>query len=380
MDLSPEDLLRLNVLLANAPQAIRIHESTMTVYGLSEQGEASITLHPTCRDDQYLRCVRELLSGQVLGSPGGYPVYLKRWTRMGQTRSESLEQLLLLGEPEAVAAVVHAPGLSAELARRAWWADGSAESARQMLKRSTVAQGALGKVLARHLLEHLAFEDDPQTMIETVRQILQPGLIEDEERLAIWNQGRRRNAYRVGFLLATPDRLPEPEASRRDRDEYVSRLEPLVSAEDPLALQLLRVFSEQGQTFIATAAQVLEKPFNQDVVNTLLDAIADYFASVRPAAREDALIEEIVADAERLCRERPAAGLSHGGNISALLEAAPALRPEVRAMLILSRLGYPVVRPVFSRTTAIGTLMRRKLAPVTDHIFEQFRVLLGSSS
>ena len=33
-DLSPEDALRLNVLLANQPQAIRINASSMTLFGL----------------------------------------------------------------------------------------------------------------------------------------------------------------------------------------------------------------------------------------------------------------------------------------------------------------------------------------------------------
>jgi len=43
-----------------------------------------------------------MLSSHVLGSPGGYPVFLQRWTRMGQTRDTQLDKLLLLGEPEAV--------------------------------------------------------------------------------------------------------------------------------------------------------------------------------------------------------------------------------------------------------------------------------------
>ncbi|RKZ63491.1 MAG: sulfur reduction protein DsrS, partial [Candidatus Parabeggiatoa sp. nov. 3] len=90
MPLSNEDNLRLNVLLANKVQAIRIDESKMIVYGLSERGEAKIQLHPNCRDEQYLRWVRELISGYILGSPGGYPVYLKRWARMGQTKDDSL--------------------------------------------------------------------------------------------------------------------------------------------------------------------------------------------------------------------------------------------------------------------------------------------------
>ena len=75
MELSPQDTLRLNVLLANEPQAIRINESSMTVFGLSESGEAQVQLNPIGRDEQYIKRVKELLSGHVLGSPGGYPVY-----------------------------------------------------------------------------------------------------------------------------------------------------------------------------------------------------------------------------------------------------------------------------------------------------------------
>ena len=105
MELSPEDALRINVLLASPIEAVRIDESSMTVHALSGKGEARVKLNPNCRDESYLRMVREALSSHVLGSPGGYPVYLKRWTRMGHARDEILESLLLLGEPEAVAAV-----------------------------------------------------------------------------------------------------------------------------------------------------------------------------------------------------------------------------------------------------------------------------------
>ena len=122
MDLTPEDALRINVLLASQIEAIRLDESRMTLFALSQKGEAKVKLNPNCRDDSYLRKVRETLSSHVLGSPGGYPVYLKRWTRMGQARDEVLESLLMLGEPEAVVAVVNATGITDELARRAWWA------------------------------------------------------------------------------------------------------------------------------------------------------------------------------------------------------------------------------------------------------------------
>ncbi len=62
MDLTPEDALRINVLLASQVQAIRIDESRMTLVALSGKGEAKIQLNPNCRDDSYLRRVRETLS------------------------------------------------------------------------------------------------------------------------------------------------------------------------------------------------------------------------------------------------------------------------------------------------------------------------------
>jgi len=62
MELSAEDALRLNVLLANELEAVRIDESQMVVHALSTGGEASVRLNPQGRDDQYLKKVRELLS------------------------------------------------------------------------------------------------------------------------------------------------------------------------------------------------------------------------------------------------------------------------------------------------------------------------------
>ena len=120
MELSSEDSLRLNVLINQDLQAIRIDESKMIVYALTGRGEAKVPLNPTCRDEKYLRIVREMFSTHALGSPGGYPVFLRRWTRMGQMREESLEGLLILGEPEAVVAVANSTELTEEVARRAW--------------------------------------------------------------------------------------------------------------------------------------------------------------------------------------------------------------------------------------------------------------------
>ncbi|MCF7994094.1 MAG: sulfur reduction protein DsrS, partial [Chromatiaceae bacterium] len=209
MELSSEDNLRLNVLIASRPQAIRIDESRLVVYGLSERGEAKVALNPSGAVDGYLRAVKELISGHILGSPGGYPVYLRRWTRMGQMRDQSLEQLLMLGESEAVVAAVGSPGLTPELARRAWWAMEDAENARRMLRNPTIVASEMGPVLADYLVEYLPFETDHETMMESVRLVLQPGLLSDEKILELWKKSTRKQAYLVGFLRARPDDLPE---------------------------------------------------------------------------------------------------------------------------------------------------------------------------
>ena len=77
MQLSSEDQLRLNVLVAQPLHAVRIDESRMYVHVLSDKGDASVKLNPTCKDEKYIRLVRQFLSTHFLGSPGGYPVYLK---------------------------------------------------------------------------------------------------------------------------------------------------------------------------------------------------------------------------------------------------------------------------------------------------------------
>ena len=158
MQLSNEDNLRLNVLLAQDLKAVRIDESKMIVYALTSKGDAKIQLNPTCKDEKYIRQVKELLSNKIMDSPGGYPVYIKRWTRMGQERQEeSLAQLLLLGEQEAVVAVVHAPTLTPEIARHAWWAYPSSENARRLLDKKKIAESNLARELAEFLLEFLPF-------------------------------------------------------------------------------------------------------------------------------------------------------------------------------------------------------------------------------
>ncbi|MEJ2687005.1 MAG: sulfur reduction protein DsrS [Gammaproteobacteria bacterium] len=372
MELSSEDALRLQVLLANDLHAVRIDESSMTVRALTEDGERAVPLNPTCRDEQYLKTVRELLSSHVLGSPGGYPVYIRRWTRMGQTRDGILDRLLLLGEPEAVVAVVHAAGLTEELARRAWWALPTADTARQMLTREGVAASAMGPVLAEYLVEYLPFETDPLSMAESVRLVLQPGLISEQTRASLWSRGRQKAAYYVGFLQAIPDELPDPLLPHTNWELARERLSPLLAEGNPCAEQLCRILASGGQTFLATVEAALRRPADQDVVVALLQAVESYFSAMRSvdAGAEVTDMGAALQWAEQLCGRQEGA---HGD----VLRTVPELERELRATLTLCMVGEPLVRSIFARSDAVGSVMRRQIEPVTKPIVEQVACLRG---
>jgi hypothetical protein len=359
MEISSEDSLRLNVLLANA-KAIRIDENSLCVYGLSASSEARIKLNPTCRTDRYLRYVRELLSSAVLGSPGGYPVYLKRWTRMGQLSHEHLDDLLMLGEPEAVVAVACSPNLTDELANRVWWAMSDAEIARRMLERECVVRGAMGRVLAEFLIEFLPFEEDPLTIIRTVCLLLQPGLLNAEECLRIWHKGRQKNVFLIGFLLAMPDDLPEPGAVHPAAQETDAALRDLRQAANPYAMQLSRCLSSVGQSFLRACQTVLRKPSNQDVVVSLLDAITMYFATVAPPFETPTDIDALTEQIKAWCM-----GSDCPTALRAVLNIVPNQQSMLVDMMTLACCNRQAVREIFSGTDSIGSLMRTKLAPIS---------------
>ncbi len=374
LELSNEDLLRLNVLLANPIEAIRIDESNMTVCGLTGAAEAKVRLHATGRSEKYLRTVRELLSGHVLGSPGGYPAYLQRWTRMGQTRDARLAELLLLGDPEAVVAVAGAPGLTDELARRAWWALPTPDNARCMLERECVVAGSMGKVLASYLVEYLPFETEPLAMINTVRLVLQPGLIDAETRRGLWSKGKNKSALLIGFLATEPNDLPDPLPARGDLARHRAPLASLVDTGHACATLLLRVLDAPGQTFVQVAEKALRRPSNQDAAVCLLNTIGAYFKPVQwEAVPQD--IDTVLQRAQAAWT-RAEAGASEHAELNALASAVPGLAREVVALLVLSQVDENLLNTIFSRTTAVGSLMNKKMEPVVAPLLQQLAVLV----
>jgi len=372
MQLSAEDNLRLNVLLAQDLHAVRIDESKMIVYALTAKGEAKIPLNATGKDEAYIKEVKALFSTHVMGSPGGYPVYLKRWTRMGQARDQSLAQLLLLGEPEAVVAAVYAQGLTDELAARAWWALPTAENARRMLEKKAVVEGETGKKLAEFLIEFLPFEEEQNDIIESVRLVLQPGLISQQEKEQLWSKTKTKRSYYVGFLHAAADDLPIEVTAHRDYEKIHQQLEPLLAENNPYASMLDKVLSTKGQAFIQTVDDALKKPGNQDVVVSLLAAVSNYFNAIVPEEYTEDDIVAISAEAESIC-------CSDNTEINKVLSTVKGAADDIKrylcAMTVLACLSVKLVNPIFSRSDAIGTVMRKKIKPVVDPIIEQLDVL-----
>jgi hypothetical protein len=60
--------------------------------------------------------------------------------------------------------------------------------------------------------------------------------------------------------------------------------------------------------------------------------------------------------------------------------AVPGLAADIGAMRVLSGVGYGVLRPVLGDSTAIGSLMRRKLAPVLNPLLREVATLREARS
>ncbi len=372
MNLSNEDNLRLNVLLHQNLQAIRIDESKMMVYGLSDKGEATVALKPNCKDEVYIKQVKELISTKILGSPGGYPIFLRRWTRMGQSRThESLERLLLLGESEAIVAVVNADEVSNEVARRAWWAMPTSGNARCLLRHKDVVEGSMGKELADFLVEFLPFEEEPMAMIESARLVLQGNLIAEDVRISLWKKGQRKNALLVGFLKSLPDNLPVDSLEHNKRKELESQL--LALGDNVYSIMVLRLLSKEGQAYLKTVESVMKKPSNQDVVISLFNTIKYYFKEVRPNNVEYQDIDVLLLDVNKYL-EITATQVE---DLKDILDLAPELNEIIKSTLVLSLLGESLLSPIFSRTDAIGSLMRKKIAHITTPLLKEILLLTG---
>jgi len=197
---------------------------------------------------------------------------------------------------------------------------------------------------------------------------LQTGLLDADRRDDLWKKAARKQPYLVGFLQALPDDLPE-RANPRQLPEPIAAL---AQQGNVCARLLRRVYAPAGQAFVATVGTVLAKPPNQDVVTATFDLLRDYFGALRPEGDPDLALADLLADAERL-----ATPASPDPDTGRLLRAVPEAAHEVAAMRVLSGVGYGLLRALSLDPSVLGSLMRRKLAPVMDPLQERLRLLAG---
>ena len=373
MELSNEDNLRLNVLLAQGLKAIRINEGTMTVHALTDQGEAKVVLNPTTRDDQYLKIVKELFSLKITGSPGGYPIFLKRWTRMGHA-DNTLEHMLLLGEPEAVVAVVHSPEISHDIGVRAWWALPTTEVAIRLMEYPVISKGELGKELAAYLMEFLPYEEKQVSIVNMVRLCLQGELITQDEKEKLWARAKRRNPFYVGFLHADPKQIPLDKPCCENYKALSKTLSPLIQNNNVYAQTLSELLSENGQRWLETIKLSLKKPVDQDVVISLFIAIGKYFDlplhTLRLDNRGTRSIDIAMEHSQEICQQ------ADNDQLKALLDTLDKEHHSlVEAMLVLAQMGEHTLIPIFSGNESVGTVMRKRLIPLTTPLLEKIEIL-----
>ncbi|MDX1595211.1 MAG: sulfur reduction protein DsrS [Gammaproteobacteria bacterium] len=343
--LSKEDGLRLNVLMTQA-EAVRIDPRGPAVVALAGDRELRVELHPDGREDAYLLAVRRLLASLVIGHPGGFPVFIRRWLQGGQLENLRTADLLKLGEPEAVLAAAASPHVDATVARRAWWAHPEPAVARALLGNPALTDRDARRELATRLVEHLPFEQDEAAAMATVRLVAEPGLVPAEVRLRLWRRGVQRAACLVGFLQAAPDDLPEPPPARALPVAVAEALEAEAGAGDPLAHRLAKALEGPGQGFLAACDAILEEPHHREIISPLLNLLGDW------------------------CRVE-------GGDARRLAGSLPGLAGEIDALVRLGASEEALCYPVFSRSTASGSLLRDKLREVLHPLREAIATLRG---
>lgn len=371
MELTSEDELRLQVLLVNA-EAIRIDEQRGVVFGLAGSSELQAVLTPSSQSDRYIAAVRQYLSTIVLGSPRHFPSHLRRWAGMGQMQNAPLEKLLLLGDPEAAYAVACSQRLTPDLARKVWWVAPGAETARVLLRNSSVVSSALGATLAAWLAEYLPFESHPNDILESTRLLLQTNLVDEEMRRRLWDRGKREKAFRVGFLLQVPNGLPPIAPALSNAADITAQCRPMALDGSRLAAFLIENTSISAQSFLAAVSDVLAAVKHQDEVTMTLRAISHYYASLRDDRVPSLSIEQFQSWVN---------GVTGTGQLSVELQRlslkAPGLMRQAQALATLAQVDERLVASIFARSSAGGSVMRRQLKPVIDVISRAITVLRG---
>jgi hypothetical protein len=283
-----------------------------------------------------------------------------------------------LGEPEAIVAVAYAKALTHDIATWVWWANPSTEIARQLLKHPAIVNGTLGVELSAFLMEFLPFEECQLDVVNTVRLCLQGQLTTPQERAQLWKRAKRKNPYYIGFMHAATELIPEKCVATAQYAVLAKKLSPLLQQQNPYADILLFLQSSQGQKWLLTFKYALHKPVDQDVVISLFIAVNEFFILPWSEFRGVREINTAIHRAHTYCstdidnRENCPEDLY---TLCCMLNQTE--RGLLEASLVLSQIGEDTLIPVFSSNDSVGTVMRKRLLPVTTPILERIDILMS---
>ena len=184
---------------------------------------------------------------------------------------------------------------------------------------------------------------------------------------SIWQRGKRKNTYFVGFLQQCPECLPIeqlPHADFQVISEQLTRLE----VSNPWAQKVQWLLSGEGQAMLETYSSVMKKPSDQDVVVTLFNTMGHYFTVEETGFPKPRQIEEVHAFVGHLMQN------PHGA-LHELLQIWPQAKSICSAIIFLSMVSESLLDPVFGVTDAIGTVMRKRIAHLIEPIQQQVAAL-----
>jgi len=205
---------------------------------------------------------------------------------------------------------------------------------------------------------------------------LQGDLITQDEREKLWARAKRRNPFYVGFLHADPSHIPSNRSCCAKYNVLSKTLSPLIQANNIYAKTLLELLDAKGQRWLETIILSLRKPVDQDVVISLFIAIGKYFDlplhTLRLDNRGTRSIDIAIEHSRAVCKQ------PDNDELKALMSSLDKTdHVLVEAMLLLAQMGEHTLIPIFSGNESVGTVMRKRLLPLTNPLIEKINTLLA---
>jgi hypothetical protein len=170
----------------------------------------------------------------------------------------------------------------------------------------------------------------------------------------------------VGFLQQCPDQLPLDLPAHK---KYTDFLDATQTLDKSMALHKLeRVLSAQGQAAIELFILLLSKPNDQDVTVEIFNTLHSYFFIDESHPKNWRDITELNSYVDQYMQ-------SPATEIEDIIQAFPDSKEYIRHLLSLSMVSETLLDPVFGVTDAIGSVMRKRIAHLTEPLLQQLKCL-----